>query len=153
MEKITVTEEMREERRQFIEKQTNGMMFERQTTNPLVNQLQFGHGYFYLQNRLINGADGSSLEIAFFSYDGISKEDLLLHYIGVNDSERNNGVATKAMSLLCDVSDLYEYNIKLVVSDKFGSDTKRLVEFYKRFGFEIITDKYDTEDVMYRKFK
>lgn len=49
--------------------------------------------------------------------------------------EKNSGYGTKLMQDICDYSDKNKKIIILSPSDEFGGNKKRLIEFYKRFGF------------------
>lgn len=49
--------------------------------------------------------------------------------------EANNGAGTRLMQEICDYADKENKIIILSPSDEFGGNKKRLVEFYKRFGF------------------
>ena len=49
--------------------------------------------------------------------------------------EKNTGAGTKIMQDICDYADKEKKTIILSPSDEFGGNKKRLIEFYKRFGF------------------
>ena len=49
--------------------------------------------------------------------------------------EKNTGAGTKLMQDICDYADKERKTIILSPSDEFGGNKKRLIEFYKRFGF------------------
>lgn len=49
--------------------------------------------------------------------------------------EKNSGEGTKLMKDICDYADKNKKIIILSPSDEFGGNKKRLIEFYKRFGF------------------
>ena len=49
--------------------------------------------------------------------------------------EQNSGEGTKLMKDICEYADKSKKIIILSPSDDFGSNKKRLIEFYKRFGF------------------
>lgn len=49
--------------------------------------------------------------------------------------EKNSGYGTKLMQDICDYSDKNNKTIILSPSDEFGGNKKRLIVFYKRFGF------------------
>lgn len=49
--------------------------------------------------------------------------------------ETNNGAGTRLMQEICDYADKENKIIILSPSDEFGGNKKRLIEFYKRFGF------------------
>ena len=49
--------------------------------------------------------------------------------------EKNSGYGTKLMQEICDYADNNRKTIILSPSDEFGGNMKKLIEFYKRFGF------------------
>ena len=49
--------------------------------------------------------------------------------------EKNSGYGSKLMKDICDYADKQKKTIILSPSDEFGGNKKRLIEFYKRFGF------------------
>ena len=49
--------------------------------------------------------------------------------------EQNSGEGTKLMKDICEYADKTKKIIILSPSDEFGGNKKRLIEFYKRFGF------------------
>ena len=49
--------------------------------------------------------------------------------------EQNSGEGTKLMKDICEYADKSKKIIILSPSDDFGGNKKRLIEFYKRFGF------------------
>lgn len=49
--------------------------------------------------------------------------------------EKNSGYGTKLMQDICDYVDKNNKIVILTPSDEFGGNKKRLIEFYKRFGF------------------
>lgn len=49
--------------------------------------------------------------------------------------EKNSGVGSKFMQELCDYADKKKLTMILTPSNEFGGNVKRLIEFYKRFGF------------------
>lgn len=49
--------------------------------------------------------------------------------------EKNSGYGSKLMKDICDHADKQKKTIILSPSDEFGGNKKRLIEFYKRFGF------------------
>jgi len=49
--------------------------------------------------------------------------------------EKNTGAGTRLMQEICDYADRQKKTVILSPSDEFGGNKKRLIEFYKRFGF------------------
>jgi GNAT superfamily N-acetyltransferase len=49
---------------------------------------------------------------------------------------RNLGLGSKIMRSIVEYADQHTYLILLNPSDAFGSDLKRLTQFYSRFGFQ-----------------
>lgn len=50
-------------------------------------------------------------------------------------TEKNTGSGTRLMQDICEYADKEKKTIILSPSDEFGGNKKRLIEFYKRFGF------------------
>lgn len=67
--------------------------------------------------------------------------------------EKSTGVGTKLMQDICDYANKEKKTIILSPSDEFGGNNKRLIEFYKRFGFVENKGKnkiFDIFETMYR---
>ena len=93
-----------------------------------------------------------------------SKYDVKLSLIGrgdkieivkiiVPEDERNNGVGTNVMNHIVAFADKKGYILTLTPTSDFGGNKRKLVDFYKRFGF--IENKgsnkdYEINDTMYR---
>ncbi|MCI3879568.1 hypothetical protein [Acinetobacter higginsii] len=76
-----------------------------------------------------------------------------LHKILVPESQRNQGVGTKAMQDIIQYADATNRTIALTPSSDFGSNKNRLTNFYKRQGF--VENKgrnkdYEISETMYR---
>lgn len=55
--------------------------------------------------------------------------------------DKNKGTGSKVMKEICEYADKNNKIIILSPSNEFGSSKKRLIEFYKRFGFIENKDK------------
>jgi GNAT superfamily N-acetyltransferase len=75
--------------------------------------------------------DAAGIRNAMFERDGL----ITLSQIIVPKDQRGQGVGTTAMQALLDYADRTGQRIALSPSADFGGNKKRLVEFYKRFGF------------------
>lgn len=82
-----------------------------------------------------------------------SKGTISLSQIVVPKSDRNTGKGTAAMQALVDYADRTGQRIVLSPSGDFGGSKKRLIDFYKRFGFvenKGKTKDFTTMESMYR---
>ena len=68
-------------------------------------------------------------KINIYEYDDKVSIDLII------SNEKNQGYGTKLMNEIIDYCDKTNKTIILTPSDEFGGNKKRLIEFYKRFGF------------------
>lgn len=94
--------------------------------------------------------DSSGIKNAISEKGGI----ITLSKIVVPDGERGTGKGTAAMQALIDYADRTGQHIALSPSPDFGGNKKRLVEFYKRFGFVENKGKnraFTTSETMYRQ--
>jgi len=58
-----------------------------------------------------------------------------INMIRIHNSFRGQGIATEILQRICDYADDFEKILHLTPTDEFGSNKKKLTEFYKRFGF------------------
>jgi GNAT superfamily N-acetyltransferase len=75
--------------------------------------------------------DAAGIRNAAFEKNGV----ITLSQIIVPPSQRERGVGTSAMQSLVDYADTTGQRIALSPSADFGGNKKRLMEFYKKFGF------------------
>lgn len=68
-------------------------------------------------------------KINIYEFDNKISIDLIVA------KEKNSGYGTKLMKDICDYADKSNKIIILSPSDEFGGNKKRLIDFYKRFGF------------------
>lgn len=68
-------------------------------------------------------------KINIYEFDNKISIDLII------TKEKNTGAGTKLMQDICEYADKENKIIILSPSDEFGGNKKRLIEFYKRFGF------------------
>ncbi len=95
-------------------------------------------------------ADGIELDLS------INKrlKAVKLHLIKIPKDKRNEGLGTKTMKQVLDYVDDQGLLMTLTPSDAFGSSKRRLVEFYKSFGFRLNSGPYRDlrfKDTMIRK--
>jgi GNAT superfamily N-acetyltransferase len=86
----------------------------------------------------------------------VSEKDgvITLSRIVVPEGERGTGKGTAAMQDLVDYADRTGQHVALTPSSDFGGNKKRLVQFYKRFGFVENKGKnraFTTSESMYRQ--
>lgn len=67
--------------------------------------------------------------INIYEFDNKISIDLII------TKEKNTGAGTALMNEVCEYADKNNKIIILSPSDEFGGNKKRLIEFYKRFGF------------------
>lgn len=85
---------------------------------------------------------------------GERNEIITLSRIVVPEGARNAGSGTSAMKALVEYADRTGQHIALTPSGDFGGSKKRLVDFYKRFGFIENTGRnraFQTSESMYRQ--
>lgn len=90
------------------------------------------------------------IDAAVSEKDGI----ITLSKIVVPEGNRDTGQGTKAMQELIDYADRTGQHVALSPSADFGGNKKRLVDFYKRFGFVENKGKnraFKTSESMYRQ--
>lgn len=74
----------------------------------------------------------------------------------IPEKQRNQGLGTKIMIGLCEEADRYKKILTLTPTNIYGSDFKRLIKFYKKFGFVMNEGKNQINIIdseMYRKIK
>ena len=82
-----------------------------------------------------------------------SRGRILLSKIVVPKDQRSTGIGSKAMQQLLEYADRTGQRVELTPASDFGGNKKRLVEFYKRFGFVENKGKnkdYEVSEAMYR---
>ena len=108
----------------------------------IMNELIENYGFFYL------GDVTTSLwnnESSLLQLDEDEKK-LILEMIEVDKENRRMGKGTEIMSLLCNLADKYNKEIRLIINDS-ETPERILVKFYSNFGF-----KYnDDQDIYIRK--
>lgn len=99
----------------------------------------------------INDIEKKYPETKIDMYEGDS--EISLSRVVVPKEARNTGIGTRFMNDLIQYSDKVGKRIVLTPSSDFGGSKKRLVEFYKRFGFVENKGKnkdFSTRESMYR---
>jgi GNAT superfamily N-acetyltransferase len=124
--------ELEKDRAEIIKRDTNGMVRESTSDNPVELDLRFNHGFVHIQPFLYNFEDGVKFELSF-------EEDIKrihLSFIGVNEEMRRNGTGTKAIKILAESGKKYGYHdILLEIDTRFGVGKRALNTFYKKLGF------------------
>lgn len=95
-------------------------------------------------------ADGIELDLSYNKNLNAVK----LHLIKIPKDRRNEGLGTKTIKQVLDYVDDQGLLMTLTPSDSFGSNKRRLVEFYKSFGFRLNSGPYRDlrfKDTMIRK--
>lgn len=95
--------------------------------------------------------DKYSIDLGLTGSD--SSSVLTLQKIIVPDSARGTGVGTQAMNEIIAYADANNKRIALTPSSDFGGNKKRLIDFYKRFGFVENKGKnkdFEISEAMYR---
>ena len=95
-------------------------------------------------------ADGIELDLSYNKNLNAVK----LHLIKIPKDRRNEGLGTKTMKQVLDYVDDQGLLMTLTPSDAFGSSKRKLVEFYKSFGFRLNSGPYRDlrfRDTMIRK--
>jgi len=70
------------------------------------------------------------------------ENNIRLHSIAVEKSQRNRGYGTAILKYICEYADCNGYTITLTPDSSLGGNLRRLKEFYKRFGFKKYTEYY-----------
>jgi GNAT superfamily N-acetyltransferase len=65
---------------------------------------------------------------------------IYLVQIKIKKSQKNKGYGSLVLSEVIELANKHNLRIKLWATDVFGADLKRLIEFYKRFGFVLLKD-------------
>jgi ribosomal protein S18 acetylase RimI-like enzyme len=146
-EELSIDEikELNSDRAIHLEKSTNGMMAEPPILCPIINDLRYNYGFWYLRPFLINN-DGLKFEISTYNKD----KRIHLAFIGVPHEKRQNGYGTQMMKALTEISDKYGYTIDLEVDPRFGTGKRILIRFYKSFGFVKDTRDFRGNNAMIR---
>jgi GNAT superfamily N-acetyltransferase len=77
--------------------------------------------------------------------DGENVHYIYLGLINIVKSQRNKGYGTAIMYEITNLANIYNVQIRLWVTDLYGSDFKRLIMFYKNHGFTLMKDKMNTQ--------
>jgi ribosomal protein S18 acetylase RimI-like enzyme len=76
---------------------------------------------------------------------------LYLHKIEIPKEYKNQGIGSKVMQILCNFCDNNNLIFKLSPTDNFGSEINRLINFYKKFDFNI--EENSDEMIRYPKIE
>lgn len=98
-----------------------------------------------LQSELENKYD-----VNLFIYYSKIQNVLVISSIIIPKEKRNQGIGTKVMEEICNYADEHNLNIILTPSSDFGGSKKRLINFYKYFGF-VRNKDYKYKELMIRK--
>ena len=72
------------------------------------------------------------------------KNYLELNMIRIRSSYRGKGIASEILQRIVDYADDFDKIVHLTPTDEFGSNKKRLTNFYKGFGF--VSNRKDNKD-------
>lgn len=92
----------------------------------------------------------SKYGVDLYVYYSSLQHVLIISSIIVPKEKRNRGIGTKVMEEICDFADKHKLNILLTPTSEFGGNKRRLIQFYKSFGFEKNKD-YRYRESMIRK--
>lgn len=133
------------------EKLMPNMIIEARSDNEIINELRFNYGFINFGYMLLNGQNGSKLELHVNNITGeYAEKNIHLAFIGVVEDSRKQGMGNKLLKILTDLADKYGYSMDLDVDTKFGMKKSVLKAFYKKHGF--IQDK-ENKDRMNRPIK
>jgi GNAT superfamily N-acetyltransferase len=78
-------------------------------------------------------------------------EYIYLTCIKIKKSQKQKGYGSAIMFEIIKFADIHNVRIKLWVTNIFGSDLKRLFEFYQKLGFVLIKNYNDGNMIYYDK--
>jgi GNAT superfamily N-acetyltransferase len=147
----TITNEELEILENEREKVMPKMIVEARSDNEIINELRFNYGFINFGYMLLNGQNGSKLELHVTKITGeFAEKNIHLAFIGIVEDSRKQGMGSNLLKILTDLADKYGYSMDLDVNTKFGMKKSVLKAFYKKHGF--IQSKED-KDSMYRPLK
>lgn len=120
---------LNKERAEQTEKQTNGMVIETASLNPLINDLKYNHRYFRLGTKMVSKTNGNDVTIHLEE----KADNIYLSLLKVKTAKQGTG--TKTMKLLSELADKYNQKLTLAITSEFGVSKEVLKDFYERFGF------------------
>jgi ribosomal protein S18 acetylase RimI-like enzyme len=124
------------------------MIIESRSNNEIINELRFNYGFINFGYMLLNGQNGSKLELRVTNLS--AEKNIHLAFISVLEDKREQGMGNQLLKIVTDLADKYGYSMDLEVDTKFGMKKSVLKGFYKKHGF--IQDK-ENKDCMYRPAK
>lgn len=74
-------------------------------------------------------------DLGIESYMTERNDYIILSKIVIPEENRNNGIGTKAMNLLCEYADTNNKIIACTPDSSYGGKLTKLKSFYKKFGF------------------
>lgn len=107
---------------------------ERPSTNTIINELRFNHGFYQVGPFLLN-KQMDKLELAVID----AFQLICLHYIEV--SEKRKGKGMKLLGVITSIADQYGYDITLEIDETKGTPHAVLEKFYRSFGFTYTEEK------------
>lgn len=74
--------------------------------------------------------------------------NIVLHSIVIEKSQRNQGFGTQILTELCEFADKHKVTITLTPDSSLGGNLRKLKAFYKRFGFKKYTEYFFFESMI-----
>jgi ribosomal protein S18 acetylase RimI-like enzyme len=103
----------------------------------MINQMLLDEQVFYFKKVKYKG----NIQDIKLEYCKDKEGDYIyLVQIKIKKSQKNKGYGSLVLSDLVEYSNKHNLRIKLWATDVFGADLKRLIEFYKRFGFVLLEE-------------
>jgi ribosomal protein S18 acetylase RimI-like enzyme len=130
------------------EKLMPNMIIETRSDNEIINELRFNYEFINFGYMLLNGQNGSKLELHITNITGeYAEKNIHLAFIGIVEDSRKQGMGNKLLKIVTDLADKYGYSMDLDVDTKFGMKKSVLKKFYKKHGFIQCKERIDR---MYR---
>lgn len=79
---------------------------------------------------------------------GFKYNNIVLHSIVIERSQRNQGLGTQILNELCAFADTHGVTITLTPDSSLGGNLRKLKAFYKKFGFKKYTECFFFESMI-----
>lgn len=117
--------------RRFIYNVLTQILSENQASGSATGKEQYSSLVDNLMETLEN-----TYNVKLFIYYNVFAHTIILSQIIVPKPERNKGIGTKVMKILCEFADNHNLRIALSPASDFGGSKTKLKQFYKHFGFK-----------------